>query len=120
MVTPNKFETTSETEKQIEKFRSKSALYDYSVSIYYADSKEDGIRYAAESSGADIIALGTHGRHGLAHLFKGSIAEDVVSHASLPVLTLNFHKKLMESKATVQKKKIHRYDSDLLYQIPSV
>ena len=37
--------------------------------------------------GADLIALSTHGRTGLAHLLSGSIAEDVVSHANRPVLT---------------------------------
>jgi hypothetical protein len=67
-----------------------------------------------------MIALGTHGRHGLAHLFRGSVAEDVVSHASLPVLTINFHKKLLNYRTPVQGKKVRQYDSDFLYQIPSV
>jgi nucleotide-binding universal stress UspA family protein len=120
VVTPNRFETTSETNQQLEKFRNKNKLYNYSTGVYYADSKEEGIRNAAEAADADVIALGTHGRHGLAHFFRGSIAEDVVSHASLPVLTMNFHKKLMSSKAAVEGRKIRQYNSDLLYQIPSV
>lgn len=120
VVTPGKFETTVQTEAQMEKFRDKSKLYTYSTGVYYADSKEDGICKAADSAGADVIALGTHGRHGLAHFFRGSIAEDVVSHAALPVLTVNFHKKLMNAKTKVQGKKLRQYESDLLYQIPSV
>ena len=37
---------------------------------------------------ADLIVLGTHGRHGLAHLVLGSVAEGVVQAARVPVLLL--------------------------------
>jgi nucleotide-binding universal stress UspA family protein len=44
----------------------------------------------AEASrwGANLIVMGTHGRHGLAHLILGSVAEGVVQRAALPVLLL--------------------------------
>jgi universal stress protein A len=32
--------------------------------------------------------MGTHGRTGLAHLVVGSVAERVVRHAPVPVLTI--------------------------------
>jgi nucleotide-binding universal stress UspA family protein len=35
---------------------------------------------------ADVIALATHGRHGLARLFLGSVADKVVRGSSVPVL----------------------------------
>jgi len=38
--------------------------------------------------GADLIVMGTHGRHGLAHLILGSVAEGVVRRATVPVLLL--------------------------------
>ena len=41
---------------------------------------------AAEAEGAELIVLGTHGRTGLARLLMGSVAEQVVRHASCPVL----------------------------------
>lgn len=41
-----------------------------------------------EERGADLIAMGTHGRSGIAHLLLGSTAERVVQHASCPVLTV--------------------------------
>ncbi len=41
----------------------------------------------ANEWGADLIVIGTHGRRGPSHLFLGSVAEEVVSHASCPVLT---------------------------------
>jgi nucleotide-binding universal stress UspA family protein len=40
----------------------------------------------AQSHEADLIALATHGREGLARLFRGSIADRVVRGASVPVL----------------------------------
>ena len=42
----------------------------------------------AEAVGADLIAMGTHGRTGLAHLVLGSTAERVVQRADCPVLTV--------------------------------
>jgi nucleotide-binding universal stress UspA family protein len=47
-----------------------------------------GILAAAEEVGASMIAMGTHGRHGLAHALLGSVAEKVVRASSIPVITL--------------------------------
>jgi nucleotide-binding universal stress UspA family protein len=38
--------------------------------------------------GADSIVMSTHGRSGLTHLLIGSVAEKVVRHAKVPVLTI--------------------------------
>jgi len=46
------------------------------------------IEQEARRIGADLIALGTHGRSGISHLLMGSIAERVVHHAPCPVLTV--------------------------------
>ena len=43
---------------------------------------------AASELGADLIVISTHGRTGLAHVFMGSIAENVVRHAGCPVLVV--------------------------------
>jgi universal stress protein A len=40
----------------------------------------------AETTGANLIVMGTHGRGGLGHLLLGSIAEKVVRTAKCPVL----------------------------------
>ncbi len=37
---------------------------------------------------ADSIVMSTHGRSGLSHLLIGSVAEKVVRHATVPVLTI--------------------------------
>lgn len=40
------------------------------------------------ASDADSIVMATHGRTGLAHVLIGSVAEKVVRHAPVPVLTI--------------------------------
>lgn len=42
----------------------------------------------AKETKADLIVMGTHGRTGLAHIFFGSVAEHVVRHSRVPVLTV--------------------------------
>ena len=48
----------------------------------------DVILAAADEIKADIIVMGTHGRRGVQHLFIGSVAEYVVRHAPMPVMTV--------------------------------
>ncbi len=47
----------------------------------------------AREVGADVIVLGTHGRTGVSHALIGSVAERVVRHSSVPVLTVSRPKK---------------------------
>src|SRR5208337_3238004 len=42
----------------------------------------------AEEQHCDLIILGTHARTGLSRVLLGSVAEDVIRHSHLPVLTL--------------------------------
>jgi nucleotide-binding universal stress UspA family protein len=44
------------------------------------------IEARAEAWGADLIVIGTHGRRGLRRLLLGSVAEELVRLARLPVL----------------------------------
>ncbi len=46
------------------------------------------IENEARALGADLIALGTHGRSGLKRMLLGSVAERVLHHAPCPVLTV--------------------------------
>ncbi|WPR76974.1 universal stress protein [Algoriphagus sp. NG3] len=85
--TPGSFETTRESAARIKKFAAKYEIEHAVAEIYNSDSEEAGIVEFAEDIDADLIAMATHGRTGLAHLFTGSIAEDVVNHAKRPVWT---------------------------------
>ncbi|NGZ11846.1 MAG: universal stress protein [Nitrospira sp. LK70] len=46
----------------------------------------DSILDFIDSSDCDLVVMGTHGRRGLSHLVKGSVAEAVLRRASCPVL----------------------------------
>ncbi|WP_019217844.1 universal stress protein [Legionella tunisiensis] len=37
---------------------------------------------------ADLLVIGTHGRRGLSHLFLGSVAEQIIRTATMPVLLI--------------------------------
>lgn len=43
---------------------------------------------AAETSGADLIVMGSHGRKGLEKLMLGSVASQVLSNTHLPVMII--------------------------------
>jgi nucleotide-binding universal stress UspA family protein len=46
------------------------------------------ILQSAESSKADLIVVGTHGRTGLNRILMGSVAEEIVRHATCPVISV--------------------------------
>ena len=48
----------------------------------------EGILEAAQAMGADLIVMGSHGRHGIEKLLLGSTAQRVLSHTRLPVLVV--------------------------------
>ncbi len=51
-------------------------------------SAADEIVRLADSGEYDMVVMGTHGRTGLRRLILGSVAEKVLRHASIPVLTV--------------------------------
>ena len=56
------------------------------IDVRLGDVAENILETAREQKG-DLIVMGTHGRHGLAHLILGSVAERVLRDATCPVLT---------------------------------
>jgi nucleotide-binding universal stress UspA family protein len=48
----------------------------------------EGIVRAAHAQQADLVCVGTHGRTGLPRLLQGSVAQHVVVHSPVPVLTV--------------------------------
>lgn len=51
-------------------------------------STADGIIDCGQEFKADMIVIGTHSRTGLDRFFMGSVAEQVVRHAPIPVLVV--------------------------------
>ena len=89
---PNeKFRSSKEIEGRVREFliqSGPSGIDRLDDVVYYSDySVEDGVFNYAKKINADVISLPTHGRRGLAHFFSGSIGEDLVNHAKVPVVT---------------------------------
>ena len=85
--TPSGFKTTAEARELMENFVRGTAAERYTLNIYNDIAVEKGVLNFAKETGAQLIGMATHGRKGLAHFFNGSISEDMVNHANMPVIT---------------------------------
>lgn len=85
--TPSNFESDVKVKKEMEAFAKKANLTEYTINTFNHYNEEEGIIHFAKNIDADLIALSTHGRTGLAHVLAGSIAEDLANHSVIPVLT---------------------------------
>ena len=81
------FQSNSQIQKHIDYFNSILGK-NVPIKIYNDYTIEEGIYGYAKKIEADVIAVPTHGRQGLAHFFLGSIGENLANMAELPVLTL--------------------------------
>lgn len=63
--------------------------------LLYGEPDKEIIR-AAETSGANLIVMGTHGRTGIGRVLLGSVAEKVLRSSSCPVLTVKPHAEVRE------------------------
>lgn len=59
------------------------------VPILKQADPRDAVISAAEDLSADLVVMGTHGRHGLARALIGSVAESVVRTSPVPVMTVH-------------------------------
>ncbi len=85
--TPSNFLSERDGMSNLLQFAKEHHLQDYTVNIYNDLMEEEGIRHFAEDRQADMIVMATHGRTGIGHLLSGSLSEQVVNHAVLPVIT---------------------------------
>lgn len=58
------------------------------AAVQRGNPHDDILTYATEHS-IDLIVMGTHGRTGVKRALLGSVTEDVVRHAEVPVLTVH-------------------------------
>jgi nucleotide-binding universal stress UspA family protein len=90
--TPLNFKQDIVTRQNLAHFTKRYLLKDCTTSIFNDMVEESGIINFTKMIDADMIAVGTHGRKGLAHLLSGSLAEDLVNHAKLPIWTYTIKK----------------------------
>lgn len=85
--TAGNFRTTPVAEEAMNKYLKGTNYSNHSLNIFNDVSIEQGILNFSKLINADLIGISTHGRQGIAHLFNGSISEDLVNHANRPVIT---------------------------------
>lgn len=92
--TPHNLKRTSDQRALMEDHARRLGLENSTINIRESFYEQEGILDFVKEIGADMIAMGTHGRRGLAHLFHGSIAEDVVNHVEVPIWTCSMKSQL--------------------------
>lgn len=85
--TPANFKTSRQAYTLMENFVKGMDIENYTLNIYNDVSVEKGILNFATHIKAQLIGMGTHGRKGISHFFNGSISEDLVNHANMPIIT---------------------------------
>lgn len=77
----------SETDRELRGFaaRALGPRTDAVERVVSTGRPADAILSAAETRGADLVVLGTHGLGGVKKMFFGSVTESILRHAAIPV-----------------------------------
>ncbi|MDB4204311.1 universal stress protein [Polaribacter sp.] len=86
--TPSQFESTYDAKQKMKDFIKEYNLLKYSINIYDDTSIEKGIINFSREKKVDLIALSTHGRSGISHLFSRSVAKSLSEKALKPIFTV--------------------------------
>lgn len=90
--TPTNFMRDEEGKETLEEFVKHYHLANYELHFRSYRQEEEGIIDFTYTNKMDLIAMATHSRRGLSHLFSGSITENVVNHIQVPVWTYSIRK----------------------------
>lgn len=85
--TPAHFRSDAEGKEALEAFVQHYKLTNVKLHFRNYPYEDGGILAFAISEKMDLIAMATHARKGLAHLFSGSVTENVVNHLQAPIWT---------------------------------
>jgi nucleotide-binding universal stress UspA family protein len=85
--TPANLKRTFDERQLMEDYARRCRFTNYTLNTRNDFTEEAGILNFVVESKADIIAMGAHGRSGLAHLFNANIAESVINHNESMVWT---------------------------------
>lgn len=86
--TPSNFEITRNSIQKVKDFIKDFHLPKHSINIYNDTSVEEGIVNFSREKKADLIALSTHGRSGISHLFTASVTKNLSKKALKPMFTV--------------------------------
>lgn len=91
--TPAHFQRDKDMKAALEEFASHYHLDNYSLQFRNNENEVDGIIEYVNEVDADLLLMATHARRGLAHLFVGSLTEDIVNHLDCPIWTYTLREK---------------------------
>jgi nucleotide-binding universal stress UspA family protein len=86
--TPSHFEITRNSIQKVKDFIKDFYLPKHSINVYNDTSVEKGIINFSREKKADLIALSTHGRSGISHLFTASVTKNLSKKALKPIFTV--------------------------------
>jgi len=96
--TPLNFTSDRITLERLQAFVKRFMIKDYTINVFNHQDEEEGINLFAKRMNAQMIAMGTHSRKGIAHLVNGSLAEDVTNHADSLVWTYTLKNEPVEAE----------------------
>lgn len=85
--TPSLFKSDAEAGSALEEFVKHYKIKNYALHFRNYRSEEKGIIDFVNNEPMDMVAIGTHARSGLSHLFHKSITEGVIDQITRPVWT---------------------------------
>jgi len=91
--TPHNIANEQEISKEISLLIQAKAITNFSFHIVRTVIPAEGILTYAHEEKIDMIAMATHARRGIAHWLMGSVTEDTVNHAKIPVWSFKTDKK---------------------------
>jgi nucleotide-binding universal stress UspA family protein len=82
----------AEADKKLQEFVEENLgdIEEVKTKVVTGNPANEIVAYVKEA-GIDLIVMGTHGRTGLDRAIFGSVAEKVVKHSTVPVMTVNPH-----------------------------
>jgi nucleotide-binding universal stress UspA family protein len=89
--TPAYFVDSWEIERRMESFKFMASSQLDKSQIIDAYVFEDGLKRYTEEQQNPIMAMATHGRHGISRVFYGSVTEKAVNHLEVPILSLKIN-----------------------------
>lgn len=86
--TRDNYATTRFASENYEALIAKFPYAKTSLVVHNDDSVQEGVADLVYRQKIDVISMLTHGRTGIAHLIRGSIAEEIAAYLCTPLLTL--------------------------------
>lgn len=85
--TPTQFLRDQEAKRAMEEFAKHYQLQNYTINFRNNTHVREGVLDFVNEIKADMLAMGTHGRRGIAHMFFDSVTESVVNRVQCPIWT---------------------------------